>query len=50
MRAFWACGLIIPQGEYLGKKMTKNFFDMLIKCQTTTVNVLQLVYFQSKVE
>lgn len=30
--------------------MTKIFFDMLIKCQTTMVNVQQLVYFQSKVE
>ena len=30
--------------------MTKIFFDMLIKCQTTMVNVLQMVYFQSKVE
>ena len=30
--------------------MTKIFFNMLIQCQTTMLNVLQMVYFESKVE
>lgn len=37
-----------PRGKL--EIMTKIFFDMLIKCQTTMVNVLQMVYFQRKVK